>query len=167
MSEETDMEKRITSLEHGLELTKLEQTHANQRVASSLEGVQSQLAEISRSMRESLARQETANEDEIGTLNNTVSDVSKEVKAIDRKLTWFAGAAAAFVAVGGISWGIITWFINDKVNTLKEEKQDTIKRIEKAEAKNEEVSRTLHRIELYLSRRGEPDRGAYTGDDKK
>lgn len=161
------MEKRITQLENELKMHKLEQTHASQRVATSLEGVQSQLVEIGRSMRESLARQETANEDEISTLNITVSDVSKEVKAIDRKLTWFAGAAAAFVFVGGVSWGIITWFINDKVNTLKEEKADTVRRIEKAEAKNEEVSRTLHRIELYLSRRGEPDRGTYTGDDKK
>lgn len=161
------MEKRITQLENELKMHKLEQTHASQRVATSLEGVQSQLVEIGRSMRESLARQETANEDEISTLNITVSDVSKEVKAIDRKLTWFAGAAAAFVFVGGASWGIITWFINDKVNTLKEEKADTVRRIEKAEAKSEEASRTLHRIELYLSRRGEPDRGTYTGDDKK
>lgn len=161
------MEKRITQLEHGLELTKLEQTHANQRVASSLEGVQSQLAEISRSMRESLARQETANEDEIGTLNGTVAELSKEVKAIDRKLTWFAGAAAAFVFVGGVSWGVITWFINDKVNTLKDEKAESVRRIEKTEAKADEINRTLHRIELYLARRGEPDRGAYTGEQKK
>lgn len=161
------MEKRITQLEHGLEVHKLEQTHASQRVASSLEGMQSQLAEISRNMRDSLARQETVNEDEITTLNTTVGELSKEVKSIDRKLTWFAGAAAAFVAVGGISWGIITWFINDKVNTLKEEKIETVRRIEKAETKNEEITRTLHRIELYLARRGEPDRGTYTGEQKK
>lgn len=167
MTEEVDMEKRLTSLEHDLEMHKLEQTHASQRVASSLEGMQSQLAEISRNMRDSLSRQETANEDEIGTLNGTVAELSKEVKGIDRKMTWFAGAAAAFVAVGGISWGIVTWFINDKVNTLKEEKAETVRRIEKTEAKNDEIMRTLHKVELYLARRGEPDRGAYTGEQKK
>lgn len=161
------MERRITQLENELKMHKLEQTHASQRVATSLEGMQSQLVEIGRNMRESLERQESTSDDEITSLNNTVAELSKEVKAIDRKLTWFAGAAAAFVAVGGISWGIITWFINDKVNTLKEEKAETTRRIEKAEGKTEEVTRTLHRIELYLSRRGEPDRGAYTGDDKK
>lgn len=161
------MEKRITQLENELKMHKLEQTHASQRVATSLEGVQSQLVEIGRSMRESLARQETANEDEIGTLNGTVAELSKEVKAIDRKLTWFAGAAAAFVFVGGVSWGVITWFINDKVNTLKDEKAESVRRIEKTEAKADEINRTLHRIELYLARRGEPDRGAYTGEQKR
>lgn len=172
------MEKRITQLENELKYQKLENTHANQRVASSLEGMSSQLAEINRNTRDSLAKQETTNSEEIDALREEFAETRKDLGMIGKKLMYYSGGIAACGVIGVALIGIVVYVFtstnaehSERMAAMKldyDRRLDIIEnRFEKAENRSDEQLKTLHRIEILLARRGEPDRGSYSGEQKK
>jgi DnaJ-domain-containing protein 1 len=164
---EKDMEHRVSSLEHQAELRKLESTHAQQRLSTSVEGLQSQMAEMIRMTRESLSQHETDNNAEITALRGEFAETHKELAAIGRKLTYYSGGLAACGAVGFFLVSAVIYVFNTTNQTHTDRQAAAERRVEKIENQQEELQRTLHRIELYLARGGEPDRGTYTGEQKK
>lgn len=178
MAEEIPMEKRLTSVEHGLELLNLHHQHAQQATQSSLQGMQSQLADINRTLRESLKSQENSNNEEIDALREEFAETRRELGVVGKKMMYYSGGIAACGVIGVALISIVVYVFNatntDHANRISQMRVDydrrlqlTEQRFEKYDAKSDKQLQTLHNIELYLARRGEPGRGDYTGDDKK
>lgn len=140
--------------------------------------MQSQLADIGRTLRESLQHQERNNNEEIDALREEFAETRKELGSIGKKLMYYSGGIAACGVIGVMLIGVVVYVFTmsnqehaDRLNLMKAEydRQFAVsdRRAEKADAEQRKQLDTLHRIELYLARRGEPDRGAYTGEPKK
>lgn len=178
------MESRLADLEKKFAINEVTMVNLQQNTNSTIQGVQSQLVALEKKIDVVLpiVSSQEANEDEIETLNNSMNRLTELVHEYVRKQMYFAGGLACLMVVGGavlsIGGGAIMWFINSKIEDAKEEKvlidrrmerleNDYIKRADANAAAIEKNRDTLHRVELYLSRRGEPDRGTYTGEAKK